>query len=212
MHARIDELLSLRDGEPVSADVLRHAAACAACGAELRRLQSLREQMQALPMLDAPASAWQRISAAATGERPRVVHARRQFAAAAAVVATLSVLVAVAVRDDGSGGAMDRGVPVLSATREIAEVEAPKDVAALVALSQRLDDLLQILPPRPSVERVSTTATVEGLEARVQLVDLQLSSDGGLDRDQARQLWRERVDLMDSLVKVRYAEAGQISF
>jgi hypothetical protein len=34
----------------------------------------------------------------------------------------------------------------------------------------------------------------------------------GLDDAQTYQLWRERVDLMDSLVKVRYAEGGPMSF
>ncbi len=30
----------------------------------------------------------------------------------------------------------------------------------------------------------------------------------GLNEQQTRRLWRERVELMDSLVKVRYAEGG----
>ena len=35
---------------------------------------------------------------------------------------------------------------------------------------------------------------------------------GSFERRQAQRLWRERVELMDSLVKVRYAEAGGMSF
>ena len=46
------------------------------------------------------------------------------------------------------------------------------------------------------------------------MLDWQLAygSDAGLDRVQARRLWSERVELMDSLVKVRYAESAPMAF
>jgi hypothetical protein len=57
-------------------------------------------------------------------------------------------------------------------------------------------------------------ATIDTIEQRVQWLDQQLSYApvAGLDDAQTYQLWRERVDLMDSLVKVRYAEGGPMSF
>ena len=53
-------------------------------------------------------------------------------------------------------------------------------------------------------------ATIDSIEQRVQWLDRQLvvRPDAGLNEAQAYQLWRERVELMDSLVKVRYAEGG----
>jgi hypothetical protein len=85
---------------------------------------------------------------------------------------------------------------------------------ALVAQSRELDEMLLYLPQRPAVERVSMAATIDTIEQRVQWLDQQLSyaSDTGLNEEQAYQLWRERVDLMDSLVKVRYAEGRSLSF
>jgi hypothetical protein len=70
--------------------------------------------------------------------------------------------------------------------------------------------LLQRLPERPRIERVSTAAMIDTIEDRIQWLDFQLSdaSDSGLNEEQTRRLWRERVELMDSLVKVRYAEGG----
>ena len=52
------------------------------------------------------------------------------------------------------------------------------------------------------------------IEQRIAWLDFQLSStpDGDLSEEQSRRLWRERVELMDSLVKVRYAEAGSLWF
>jgi hypothetical protein len=48
----------------------------------------------------------------------------------------------------------------------------------------------------------------------VQWLDVQLSSvpEVASNDELAHQLWRERVDLMDSLVKVRYAESAPMAF
>ena len=64
------------------------------------------------------------------------------------------------------------------------------------------------------IGRVSMAVTIDTIQQRVQWLDQQLSyaPDMGLDEAQAYQLWRERVDLMDSLVKVRYAEGNSLSF
>jgi hypothetical protein len=83
-------------------------------------------------------------------------------------------------------------------------------VPELMAQSQHLEDLLQQLPERPRIERVSTAAMIDTIEDRIQWLDFQLSDapGSGLNEEQTRRLWRERVELMDSLVKVRYAEGG----
>jgi hypothetical protein len=51
---------------------------------------------------------------------------------------------------------------------------------------------------------------IDTIEDRIQWLDFQLSDapDSGLSEEQTQRLWRERVELMDSLVKVRYAEGG----
>ena len=45
MHARIDHLLSLRDGEPVDAATAAHVEQCQHCSAELRKLRETRAQL-----------------------------------------------------------------------------------------------------------------------------------------------------------------------
>jgi len=92
---------------------------------------------------------------------------------------------------------------------------APRDdLARLIEQSRELDELLHILPHRPTVERVSTAATLDTIEERIQWLDVRLSyaSDDDLSETQAQRLWRERIELMDSLVKVRYAQTGQATF
>ena len=56
MHASIDHLLSLRDGEPVDAATAAHVEQCQRCSAELRKLRETRAKLQSLPQLDAPSS------------------------------------------------------------------------------------------------------------------------------------------------------------
>ncbi|WP_129646468.1 hypothetical protein [Peristeroidobacter agariperforans] len=210
MHARIKHLLGLRDGEPVAANVAEHVRLCPICAGELQRLSTLREEMRALPQFEPPDLAWERIQAAVPEPQSRRFRLGKiGLAAAAAAVVTLTVITLVAGHFDRSSGA----------TTELATVEAPlpqivPHVDELVAQSQQLEQLLQKLPERPRIERVSTAATIDTIEQRIQWLDFQLSNapEADLSEAQSRQLWRERVELMDSLVKVRYAEAGALWF
>jgi hypothetical protein len=207
MHARIEHLLSLRDGEPVAAEVSEHVRLCPICSGELQRLSSLRTEMQALPQFEPPDMAWDRIRQTIPGRNHGLRLRKVGLAAAAAAVVTLTVTTLVAGHFDRRSGA----------TTELATVEAPQvvpHVDELVAQSQQLEELLQKLPDRPRIERVSTAATIDTIEQRIQWLDFQLSNapEADLTEAQARQLWRERVELMDSLVKVRYAEAGALWF
>lgn len=211
MHARIEHLLSLRDGEPVAARVSEHVKACPSCSEELRRLSSLRAEMQSLPQVEPPGMAWDRIQQALAERHPR----RRSFEKAGLVAAVTVAITVTAVAFLTSNA--DRSSTATTAER--AQSEAPAKEATLrleelVAQSQRLEGLLRRLPERPSVERVSTAATIDTIEQRIQWLDFQLSTapDQDLSEEQSRRLWRERVDLMDSLVKVRYAESSGLWF
>ena len=209
MHASIDHLLSLRDGEPVDAAIAAHVAECARCSAELHNLRETRAKLQSLPQLDAPSSfkEIQRVLARPAAAPRRVVSAR--LVAAVAFV-TLTAIFFVALRDGTAPTVADRNAePAQHPTDVIETARVPE----LVARSQQLEGLLQKLPERPRIERVSTTAMIDTIEDRIQWLDFQLSDarDSGLNEEQTRRLWRERVELMDSLVKVRYAEGG-VSF
>jgi len=209
MHARIEHLLSLRDGEPVAADVAEHVRACPICAAELQRIEALREEMRALPPFEPPEMAWERVRETAP-ERGRSAHLRKLGgAAAAAAVVTLTVIAVVAGHFDRRSGAT-----TALATGEKSLPQLIPHLDELVAQSQQLEELLQKLPDRPRIERVSTAATIDTIEQRIQWLDFQLSNapEADLSEEQSRQLWRERVELMDSLVKVRYAESSALWF
>jgi hypothetical protein len=61
------------------------------------------------------------------------------------------------------------------------------------------------------VERAGTAVPIDALEAQVQWIDHQLSTGDGLEAGVTERLWRERVDLMNSLVQLRYVDAQRIA-
>lgn len=194
MHPGIRELLTLRDGAPVAAHIAEHAKACSQCSGELARLKAMGAQLRKLPAAAPPQRAWVAIEQALSHPAPTPMRAPHRRAAA---------LVA------GLLGAAVLSVLLWQSQREPVAASRPpaQSLASLVARSQQLEGLLRGLP-RPAVEQAATAAAIDELQSRIQVLDAQLSGaeGGGLDRAQAQQLWAARVQLLDSLVSVRYAE------
>jgi hypothetical protein len=196
MHARPDELLSLRDGEPVDACVAAHVAGCAECSAWISSARTLRERLRDLPIVPGDSgTGWVSVQERlGRRERPRGGRATAARAAAAASVAALGLFATLRVLEPSATN--DRHVAV------------PVAVADLRARSQALEALLAALPDRPAVARADTSLPIDSLESQVQWLDHQLSVAGSqLPAPQAEALWRDRVEVMNSLVQLRYVEA-----
>jgi hypothetical protein len=203
MHADFQELLGLRDGASSDADVGRHVARCVHCTRELGRLTALKNELRQLPRLEPPPNSWPAIrdELARSPIRPR--RGGRLFLSAAA---TLIVVVALAFLLSTH---RDRGAAVAGGTIARSASDGNDMIGLLVTRSQQLEGVLQSLPRRPTVERASTSATIDELQTRIQLLDLQLSTvaTSDPDHDRTQCLWDTRVQLLSSLVSVRYAEA-----
>lgn len=200
MHLSTDELLTLAAGECQAADHT-HLAACPACAEELARLRVLRTSLAGLPAIAPPEGAWGRILTAA--EAP-VARAPRWPVAVAASLVMASVAVFAALRIDGGTAAG----PAASSSVSAASSEARDPGWEVVqAENARLEALLAALPEDQHV-RASTGTTVSALEDRLALVDDQLSAAAfePLAPGEAESLWRTRLYLMNSLVKVRYGQ------
>ena len=90
----------------------------------------------------------------------------------------------------------------------LASLPAATAVAELRARSQALEAMLAALPERPAVARGGTAVPIDTLESQVQWLDHQLSTAAdAMPAPQAEQLWRDRVEVMNSLVQLRYVEA-----
>jgi hypothetical protein len=197
MHARLEELISLRDRQPVDAATASHVAACAQCAAEIQRLDALRAGMNRLPGFTPPDS-WALI-AARLGALSTVTPRRRwpQIAATGSLVALLLALAA--------------SLPQFQAVAPVPAESAGGQVQlkSLLERSQRLEATLQQLPQRPAVEVVANSVAIDALQSRIQRLDMELAGDAAGDSGQDRQqeLWSQRVSLLNSLFGVRYAEA-----
>ncbi len=204
MHASIEQLLDLRDaqsqddraGDP---ELAAHVDSCGACRAELSRLVNLRETMRSLAEIEPPAGRWQNIVQA-----PAKSGSSWRQPLVWGMAASLLVMVWVAGNLSGRDSIESRvaGPAALA-------VNGYDDVDALIDRSRRLGMLLQSLPGRPEVVRAGTDNTIASLENSLALVNYTLNQpDTELTSGEARELWQYKVNLMDSLVNVRYTEAS----
>jgi hypothetical protein len=152
-----------------------------------RRLDTLAD-------FEAPPGGWQAVLAAREAREARLDRRWPLAIAAAVLVATagLAFWLQSAQRALIAGAAP---VPVVAAAGARAE-------------SERLERILAQLPERRSM-RGSTAFTVAELEDRLAMLDDRLSrvtlEPNAPERSE--RLWRERVDVLYSLVQVRYADA-----
>jgi anti-sigma factor RsiW len=202
-HPDIATLLALRDGEALDAAVAAHAEGCAHCRAELARLRALRDGLRALPPVPPGPELWARVVAAV--EPPVQVVARRSrlrlVVAGVAASAAFAASVALWVLQGAPGST------TAPAATPVALASAEPSVGDLKLRSQRLEAVLAALESQPRVTTARSAGTIAELEDGIALVDYQLAQVEPDPRDAAlqRALWKKRVELMESLVTVRYA-------
>ena len=213
MHASTEQLLNLRDGTPLPAELAEHVRGCADCTGEFESLTNVRDALQALPPLAPPADRWQDIAARldqAAAPRP---WRRAMTVAGLAASAVLAALLLLRMPGPGPG---DTPVSMADADPVQVAVRAPTVAPAeLLAESQRLEALIDDYrrqQPLPSDPRLA--GTVRTLEDQVALVDygLTYAAEADLDSEQFDRLWQQRVDLMNSIAHVRGAELRRVEY
>jgi hypothetical protein len=203
MHASLEQLIGLRDEEPVAAEVQQHVRGCNHCARALSELVAVREGLAALAEPLPPPGAWNGIVAAAEASSKS---ARRRWLPAAGVSLVASVAVAVFLIN------ARLLVPAASVPAAVTAPvsSAPPSVGQLMAESQYLEHA--VLNMNDSADRMVVSAgaasTIAALEDRIALVDYEINNTpvrGGSDPKLA-QLWKQRVDLLQSLAAMRYAQ------
>jgi hypothetical protein len=234
MHPSTEDLLSVRDGEPVDAEVRAAITGDVAQSREVERLRSARHALRGLPDIAPPDGVWERIAAAELETRPRSTPWRKYAAGAgiAAAVAVLAIFVIGSPPRPAGGPAPRPAIPAGDGLTTDTGGEPPSTVVgtdtpfdpdgllvlgrivpasypALVEESERLDRVLRRLPRQRPMMSAETATTIAGLEDRIALIDEQItySNARGVPQPQRVALWGERVDLMNALVHVRYAQA-----
>ncbi|MCE3285265.1 MAG: hypothetical protein K0R70_1521 [Steroidobacteraceae bacterium] len=209
MHARLEHLLNLRDGAPVDAAVRAHVEGCAECTAALAQTSRVRARLRTLPSVPPDERGWTRVrERLATRGRTARTRARFDRAAVAASLAVIAAAVAWRV-GDAPDTHDDVTAARLVAPLSAQEAVALDRVAQLRTQSAALEEALALLGERPAVQRAGTAMPIDTLEAQVQWIDHRISASG--DALEAERLWRERVDAMNTLVRLRYVEAQPIA-
>ena len=247
MRIDTEDLLTIRDGEPIDAERKAQALADADHAGELARLEHVKRALRELPELAPPAEAWHRIAAAIDGPAPP---ARLPLLRIAAAVALAAVIVAAAGAMLGRGGdatpvtatvlvpeprtgrspsqdaaqeralrmAEERGEqPAQGATERrspMRVMSSTNGYAPLVVESARLERVLAQLRAQPQIMNAGTAGTIAGLEDTLAALDEQLTfaAAGGVGPAERETLWRERVNVMNALVQVRYAQAQRTAY
>jgi hypothetical protein len=170
--------------------------------AHLDELLNLRARLRALPSVpDADRDAWPEIQARIVrSERSAQRRARVSGFATAASVAALGLFATIRL--------LESPVAPVTPAGPVAAPAAADALAELRSRSQMLEAVLAEMPARPAVGRAATSVPIESLEARVQWLDHEiLVADAQARAPDAEQLWRDRVEVMNSLVQLRYVEA-----
>lgn len=206
MHANTEQLLSVRDGESVSPEIRAHLEGCDNCRRRLRDLEEVRARLRSLPAVEPPRDLWRTVAVGSVEQPARHgFHWGSGLAIAASFVLGLALLMRVGDQDDPSRAPLETTPPAT-----VSELVASDNAANLTALqtrSRKLEALRAAIPRQPQVERAGTAMTIAELEDRIALVDVRLrAADAlGLTEAQKHALWKERVNLMQSLVQVEYA-------
>lgn len=184
-------------------------------GLSIQERELLQTKLRQLEDTLPPRSVWQRIEEQARAERlftPRITERTKWLAgaglAAAVVLAVLNVPVAP-VTDNGPQQFPTE--PEYAAT--MANSDDLRGLNALMVESQQIERNLRALPAQPSLVRASTAATISELQDQIAGIDYLLNHPGlQMSPEQEEIYWRERVRLMNSLLRLRTAQAQRMSF
>lgn len=197
-HLSMDQLVALREpgAEPGTATAREHLASCAACQAELQRLDQRVARLKALPALRPARDQWAAVNSRAAAAR-RVRRLRWAAVGGLAAAAALTLV-------------------VLQRRTETAQVTTAVAIDDVMARSNQLERVLEAYNPDARVTDGVTARVAGELEDRIAVLDRQLNTVQMLDartRDAALlRLWQERVGLLDALVDVHLTRASNVGF
>jgi hypothetical protein len=190
------------------------------CGLTMEERDWLRRGLRESPDTMPPRAVWERIERQARAEgliHRRPVSERARWLAgsgiaAAVVLAVLNMPLGVPPAVDVTAGG-DASLPTVPAYDPAADALQYESINALMVQSQLLERDLRRLPSQPEIGRAGTLATIDDLQSRIAAIDYRLNDPAArLTPEQQEAFWRERVRLMDSLLRMRYAQTQRVSF
>jgi len=219
MYPSTENLLKIRDGEPIDADALAYVEADPSARAELSRLRQTRQALNDLPTLEPPAGSWDQIVAAVDCDAPLTQSYQWRWPLRAAIAASVAAAALMLVaRTTNLPTSADLAPATIVAdtvpSNQIADIVGTPSYISLVRESAQLDHALNRITYQPRVVRAGTASTMADLEDRIAIIDDQLNMAPrlGLSPLQIEMLWQVRVDLMRGLTYMRSARAQRSGY
>lgn len=214
MHASTKQLLSLRDSEPVAAEVQQHVVDCQPCQQQLQRLRNVRDSLRQLAQANLAQvnnaeqskqqldDSWNTIQQALQHRRQQRHRRYGQWGIAAAIfVAVIAAVPLLNPNPDNIDVADTKGAEPAPTAQQLQ--------AQLIQRNAHLENALRELPQPPKVMRGGTAYAIASFEDQIAWVDYELSygEQIGIDEKQSVDLLQNRAELLDSLYKLRYTQA-----
>ena len=185
------------------------------CGLNIQERDLLQTKLQQLGDTVPPRAVWQRIEEQARAEgffKPKIAERTKWLAGAG-----LAAAVVLAVLNGPSAPLSDGDQQQFPTEPAYADTAANSDdlraLNALMVVSRQIERNLRALPAQPSLVRVSTAATISELQDQIAAIDYLLNHpELQLSLEQEEIYWRERVRLMNSLLRLRTAQAQRMAF
>ncbi len=214
MRPRTEALLTLRDGGPIDAALRADLEADPASMVELERLRRMKTRLRELSPLAPPDSVWQRVAEDLDADAARRIRLPLRIAAGAFVAAAALVAALALITESSYEPQSEITAAVEYAARPSSRPLYSPSYVALQQESERLERMLQRIPQQRPMISAGTASTIVALEDRIAYVDAQLTLGSAFDMQIAEReaLWGERVELMNALVHLRYAQAHATGF
>ncbi|MCH7822764.1 MAG: hypothetical protein IIA07_12165 [Proteobacteria bacterium] len=183
------------------------------CGMTAGEHDALRRGLNELVDTMPPRIVWRRIREQAEAEGLLRRSASRRpstwFGGIGLAAAVVLGVIVVPIIMNTSEPEFPTELPLTASTNQV-EVTA---LQALMVQSQQLESDLRALPEEPRVLRASMIATISDIEDRIAAIDYQLNDPSFEMKPEEKEIfWRERVRLMKSLLRLRYAQAQRSAF
>ena len=196
IHCTMEELLAIRGGEGSRA-ALRHMDDCDECRDELELVHQRIAALKSLPALQPPRDRWSVVRDQVLADRARK---RRSMTSWVALAAAASLALAAGVT---------RLLP-------LATHSEPQELVVLVEEAEELEGMLRMFEPRSRVVNGRVATAIAEIEDRLMVVDSRLAEVRSMTMGDPSGdliiLWRQRVDLMDVLVRMHATNSTYIGF
>lgn len=219
MYPSTENLLKIRDGEPVDADACAYVEADPSARRELRRLRQTQQALQDLPGFTPPAGAWERVILAAEAEAARRVRHGWHWPLRGAIAASVAVLAVMFVaRSPEIPAPMETGPATIVASpapnQRMTGIVGTPSYVSLAVQSARLDRALDSIAYQPTLMRAGTVSMITEFEDHIAVLDdrLMFANRLNLSPVQRGALWQQRVDFMSALYYMRNAQAQRSGY